>query len=162
MILCFIMDLIAIAFALTIPLAPVSEPIVFDVTPFVAIEVPQITSRPYATSLGPLLLYNEFSQGESMYDYVGISGYNMVHHELKHWRQQASLGPIFWIVYAMTMGEVFEPYSPIDLFAPLDFGKVYHPPPEDFGNFPFFRFSFNTDSTITLSAFPGYPQLFVK
>lgn len=75
--------------------------------------------------------------------------------ELAHIQQMEALGPAFFLAYALTGGEPFEPYRLRQGDYDVDFNKMWNPGDAGMGrNFPQFRVNFGESPS--LEVLPGY------
>lgn len=91
-------------------------------------------------------------------DYERVSRDLILREELLHTEQISALGPGFFLAYAGTLGEAFEPYSPRDDDVAFDWDNMWLPGPELAGSCPLFRLRFDAGAS-EASLLPCYEVL---
>ncbi|HKI57716.1 MAG TPA: hypothetical protein VKA00_00685 [Trueperaceae bacterium] len=120
-----------------------------DVNPLVAVPAP--LGGTGGVSLPGVMLYKPPHAGPA------VPFRAITRHELHHYRQEAALGPWFWVAYALTGGRAFEPTQQYGVVAKQSWTDAWKPPPSDEDNFPLFRVRWNDG--LSLSVLPGYPGI---
>lgn len=166
------MDLLGLALSLSLPMqgGNFTGDYSFDLSPTVGVEAPTGLWGAGATTLPGVVLYDPV-EGERL-NRMGESWDEIQRHEMMHVEQQQALGPAFWLAYAMTGGQAFEPHQEFS-FAPasasanihdtrdvkhIDYDRMWMPSEEMRGNYPLFRLAREGGAT-RLQFLPGYPEL---
>lgn len=134
--------------SLSIPFGPNSSPISLDFGVH-----PSLYFSPEARGEGQRVtgLATPFGYGYS-------SGANPFVHEeeLAHIDQMEALGPAFWVAYALTGGEPFEPYRLRQGDLDTDFNRMWLPDEDQERQFPQARLTFGKEPTLQI--LPGYEE----
>ena len=161
------MDLLRLALSLSLPMegAEFTGDYSFDVTP--TFGVPMANGLPWgasATTLPGMVLYDDREYLRGTRHHLPSSP-ELQQHELGHVDQQSALGPAFWLGYALSGGQAFEPYNPLRAFLgppssyqerSNDMSRTWMPPPDMPRDFPIFRLK-REDDTTSIQFMPGYP-----
>lgn len=139
------MSLVAITVTLTLTWGPAGITSTrLDVNPLIAVPFNLPESVPAMTLPGVLLYKPERSRPNNLggirTTYSALSLPWTIPHELHHFRQEAALGPWFWVAYAATVGRAFEPYDPLDRRPPQNWSNAWMPPPSMTDDYPLLRF----------------------
>ena len=159
-------DLLSLALSLALPMsgARFTGDYRFDVNPVFGVPYPTGNSWGAAATVLPGMVLHDPQYAGTQYDIR--SNPHLMRHELGHVEQQGALGPGFWLAYALSGGDPFEPYDPRNLqnergrsnVERHDMRQAWMPPDDMRGQFPLFRVSREGGST-SLQFLPGYPQL---
>lgn len=91
------------------------------------------------------------------YGYTNTATSDVHREELAHIDQMEALGPAFFLAYALTGGEPFEPYRAREGDFSVDFNRMWNPEEAGMGrNFPQFRMNFGESPS--LEVLPGYGE----
>ena len=169
------MTLLSFYIALTFPInnGSFTGTYYLDINPLIGVYVDSwnfntATTIPGFVFFGPQTEKRNLKTGFylKIYEELGIDN---LRHEMAHSRQQAALGPAFWLSYAATLGRPFEPYdSFLHLgLAPFSVGfqvfteeDMWMPSPEMEQAYPLFRLTFEREAA-TLELLPGYYPRYV-
>jgi len=91
------------------------------------------------------------------YWYTGEADPSVHREELAHIDQMEALGPAFYLAYALTGGEPFEPYRMRQGDYDIDFNRMWTPEDDQRRQFPQFRATLGDDPS--LEFMPGYGDL---
>lgn len=90
------------------------------------------------------------------YGYSSGSSPSVHREELAHIDQMEALGPAFYLAYALTGGEPFEPYRARAGDYEKDFDRMWMPEEDQERQFPQARLTFGEDPTLQI--LPGYEE----
>jgi hypothetical protein len=176
------MDLLALALSLSLPMSggQFTGDYSIDISPVIGVDVSLGQWEKFAVAL-PGVVFRDPEELAKV-DRHGETTAEAYRHELMHVEQQQALGPAFWLAYALTGGQAFEPHRTTttyfeevatpDTGLPIptppmyamrhridnDYSQMWMPDDTTRGSYPLFRMAREGGGT-RLQFMPGYPEL---